>query len=190
VRSAHLARGLISAVLAVILLSLACGGSNTRGPSNLTAEQRARLQDFAEKVEGEGYLRPALPAYVPPGLDPSPEIMDKSDQHIVFQFLPTPSEPSERTAVPLFLVIGQQFDPRACHSSAGTSPTWGAMTPWALAQALNVCGWMDIRPTFKPQSSPAARWIITSHLSWATWTSSWVSSGREARTPLVKRKSR
>ena len=37
--------------------------------------------------------------------------MDKSAEHVVFQFLPAPRESSEKTAVPLFLEIAQQFDP-------------------------------------------------------------------------------
>lgn len=92
-------------MLVVVLLSLACAGSDTARASNLTDDEMARLQEFAEGVEREGYLRPALPAYVPPGLDPSPEIMDRGEEHISFQFLPTPPESSEMTAVPLFLEI-------------------------------------------------------------------------------------
>ncbi len=113
-RSRLVARGIITAALLVVaLLPLACGGSDAPGsaPSNLTDEQMARLEDFADSVEADGDLRPALPAYVPPGLDPSPEITDKSKQHIVFAFLPAKDESSEKTAVPLFLEIGQQFDP-------------------------------------------------------------------------------
>ena len=115
-RSTHVARGLISAAAVVVLLSLACGGSNTGRPSNLTDEQMARLQDFAEGVEREGNLRPALPAYVPPGVDPSPVIIDKSEQHIVFAFLGTSEGASEKAAlekaaVPLSLSIEQQFAP-------------------------------------------------------------------------------
>jgi hypothetical protein len=86
-------------------------GSNTPRPSNLPDEEMARLEDFAESLQREGYLRPALPAYVPPGLRPSAAIIDDGEEHIAFALLPTPQESSAETAVPLSLDIGEQFDP-------------------------------------------------------------------------------
>lgn len=120
----RLARGLISAALLVVLLSLACGGSSTpgRAPSNLTAEQRARLQDFAESVEADGDLRPVLPNYLPSGLDPLPEIIDSSKNHIALQFSSTPDESSEKTAVPLYLEITRVFEPMSRPFFCGDGP--------------------------------------------------------------------
>jgi hypothetical protein len=76
-------------------------------------------------VEGEGYLRPALPAYVPPGLDPSPEILDGGEEGIGFQFLPTPGEPSEKAAVPLWLDISQQVYPASLPVRCGDGSNLG-----------------------------------------------------------------
>ena len=62
---------------AVTLLGFACGDSGSGPASNLTGKQKARLNELAESLKREGNLRPALPAYIPQGLDPFPTVLSK-----------------------------------------------------------------------------------------------------------------
>src|SRR3990172_4917087 len=87
----------LALVAATVLLAAACAQSPS-SPSNLTAEQRERLQKFADEMEREVYFRPVLPTYVPAGFDPLPIAFDRSEGHLAMDFRPQTDDTSNTPA--------------------------------------------------------------------------------------------
>src|SRR3972149_2115447 len=78
--------GFVGINLALMLLSCTSAGSEQGASSNLSPEDRARLEAWALDLQAEGALAPALPSYIPRGLDTQPTVIQAFEELLRFEF--------------------------------------------------------------------------------------------------------
>ena len=103
--------GFVGINLALMLLSCTSAGSEQGASSNLSPEDRARLEAWALDLQAEGALAPALPSYIPRGLDTQPTVIQAFEELLRFEFRRNISA-DQSPSMPLVLRIEEEAPAR------------------------------------------------------------------------------